>query len=98
MLVTTVILWSLNFTVTKYVLDHGFKPLAYSTVRYGAATVIFTLPPGYRPGGNAHIAVPTSSAPASRIQIMTNGEVRVNVVMTGASWCSLANISFPADN
>jgi drug/metabolite transporter (DMT)-like permease len=42
MLVTTVILWSLNFTVTKYVLEHGFKPLAYSTVRYGAATVIFT--------------------------------------------------------
>jgi drug/metabolite transporter (DMT)-like permease len=42
MLVTTVILWALNFTVTKYVLEHGFKPLAYSTVRYGAATVIFT--------------------------------------------------------
>ena len=42
MLVTTVILWALNFTVTKYVLDHGFKPLAYSTVRYGAATAIFT--------------------------------------------------------
>jgi drug/metabolite transporter (DMT)-like permease len=42
MLVTTVMLWALNFTVTKYVLDHGFKPLAYSTVRYGAATVIFT--------------------------------------------------------
>jgi drug/metabolite transporter (DMT)-like permease len=42
MLVTTVMLWALNFTVTKYVLDHGFRPLAYSTVRYGAATVIFT--------------------------------------------------------
>jgi len=42
MLVTTVMLWALNFTVTKYVLDHGFKPLAYATVRYGAATVIFT--------------------------------------------------------
>lgn len=42
MLVTTVLLWSFNFTVTKYVLDHGFKPLAYATVRYGAATVIFT--------------------------------------------------------
>ncbi|MDX6411222.1 MAG: hypothetical protein QOE91_738 [Gaiellaceae bacterium] len=42
MLATTVMLWALNFTVTKYVLDHGFKPLAYSTVRYGAATVIFT--------------------------------------------------------
>jgi drug/metabolite transporter (DMT)-like permease len=42
MLLITVVLWALNFTVTKYVLDHGFKPLAYSTVRYGAATVIFT--------------------------------------------------------
>jgi drug/metabolite transporter (DMT)-like permease len=42
MLATTVMLWALNFTVTKYVLDHGFRPLAYSTVRYGAATVIFT--------------------------------------------------------
>ena len=42
MLLVTVVLWALNFTVTKYVLEHGFKPLAYSTVRYGAATVIFT--------------------------------------------------------
>ena len=42
MLITTVMLWALNFTVTKYVLEYGFKPLAYSTVRYGAATVIFT--------------------------------------------------------
>lgn len=41
MLLTTVILWSLNFTVTKYVLEHGFKPLAYSTTRYGAAALIF---------------------------------------------------------
>jgi len=28
--------------VTKYVLEHGFQPLAYSTVRYGFATIIFT--------------------------------------------------------
>jgi hypothetical protein len=28
--------------VTKYVLEHGFQPLAYSTVRYGMATIIFT--------------------------------------------------------
>jgi drug/metabolite transporter (DMT)-like permease len=42
MLMTTVLLWAFNFTVTKYVLEHGFKPLAYSTVRYGAATVLFT--------------------------------------------------------
>ena len=42
MLLATVVLWALNFTVTKYVLEHGFKPLAYSTVRYGMATIIFT--------------------------------------------------------
>ncbi len=42
MLAATVVLWALNFTVTKYVLEHGFQPLAYSTVRYGAATIIFT--------------------------------------------------------
>jgi drug/metabolite transporter (DMT)-like permease len=42
MLLVTVVLWALNFTVTKYVLEHGFQPLAYSTVRYGIATIIFT--------------------------------------------------------
>jgi len=42
MLMTTVLLWALNFTVTKYVLEQGFQPLAYSTVRYGMATIIFT--------------------------------------------------------
>jgi LPXTG-motif cell wall-anchored protein len=42
MLTATVFLWALNFTVTKYVLEHGFKPLAYSTTRYGAATILFT--------------------------------------------------------
>jgi len=42
MLLATVVLWALNFTVTKYVLEHGFQPLAYSTVRYGVATIIFT--------------------------------------------------------
>src|SRR5580765_1287898 len=42
MLLATVLLWALNFTVTKYVLEHGFQPLAYSTVRYGMATIIFT--------------------------------------------------------
>jgi len=42
MLLATIVLWALNFTVTKYVLEHGFQPLAYSTVRYGIATIIFT--------------------------------------------------------
>jgi drug/metabolite transporter (DMT)-like permease len=41
MLLATVVIWSLNFTVTKYVLNHGFKPLAYSAVRFAAAAVLF---------------------------------------------------------
>jgi drug/metabolite transporter (DMT)-like permease len=41
MLLATVLIWSLNFTVTKYVLNHGFKPLAYSAVRFSAAALLF---------------------------------------------------------
>jgi drug/metabolite transporter (DMT)-like permease len=41
MLLGTVLLWALNSTVTRYVLTHGFEPLAYATIRYAAATVLF---------------------------------------------------------
>jgi len=41
MLIATIVIWSLNFTVTRYVLQHGFHPLAYSTVRYGIAATLF---------------------------------------------------------
>ncbi len=41
MLLGTVSLWALNFTVSKYILDEGFHPLAYSSVRYAAAALIF---------------------------------------------------------
>jgi drug/metabolite transporter (DMT)-like permease len=41
MLLSTVTLWALNFTVSKYVLTHGFKPLAFSSTRYAAAAAIF---------------------------------------------------------
>jgi drug/metabolite transporter (DMT)-like permease len=41
MLVATVTLWALNFTVSKYILDKGFHPLAYSSVRYAAAALVF---------------------------------------------------------
>jgi drug/metabolite transporter (DMT)-like permease len=40
MLIAVVCLWALNFTVTRYVLTHGFEPLAYSTIRYGAAALV----------------------------------------------------------
>jgi len=41
MLLTTIVLWSLNLTVSRYILTHGFQPLAYATVRYGLAAAVF---------------------------------------------------------
>jgi drug/metabolite transporter (DMT)-like permease len=41
MLLATVLIWSLNFTVTKYVLNQGFKPLAYGGLRFGTAAILF---------------------------------------------------------
>ena len=41
MLLVTVLLWALNLTVTRYILTHGFEPLAYATYRYGLAAAIF---------------------------------------------------------
>ena len=41
MLIVTVVIWSLNFTVTKYVLNHHFRPLAYSGLRFAAAASLF---------------------------------------------------------
>src|SRR3954452_23728641 len=39
-LVATVLIWAFNVTVTRYVLTHGFQPLAYGAVRYGAAALL----------------------------------------------------------
>ena len=41
MLLGAVLLWALNVTVTKYMLEHGWLPLAYATIRYFAAISIF---------------------------------------------------------
>jgi drug/metabolite transporter (DMT)-like permease len=41
MLLATVCLWALNFTASKYVITHGFAPLAYATPRYALAALIF---------------------------------------------------------
>ena len=41
MLLSAIGLWALNLTVSRYILTHGFQPLAYSTVRYGLASVVF---------------------------------------------------------
>jgi drug/metabolite transporter (DMT)-like permease len=41
MLLGTVVLWALNITVTKYMFEHGWLPLAYGTIRYFAAIALF---------------------------------------------------------
>jgi drug/metabolite transporter (DMT)-like permease len=46
MLLTTVTLWGLNFTAAKYLITHGFAPLAFASPRYllgGAFFVVLTL-------------------------------------------------------
>jgi drug/metabolite transporter (DMT)-like permease len=43
MLLVTVTIWAFNFTVTKYAFENGFKPLAYSSVRFTAAGLLFAL-------------------------------------------------------
>jgi drug/metabolite transporter (DMT)-like permease len=40
MLIATIVIWAFNITVTKYVLTHGFQPLAYGAIRYGAAAIV----------------------------------------------------------
>jgi drug/metabolite transporter (DMT)-like permease len=40
MLLATVSIWAFNFTVTRYALTHGFQPLAYGALRFGAAAVV----------------------------------------------------------
>jgi drug/metabolite transporter (DMT)-like permease len=41
MLLGAVLLWALNVTVSKYLLEHGWHPLTYGTIRYLAAIVLF---------------------------------------------------------
>jgi drug/metabolite transporter (DMT)-like permease len=40
MLAATIVIWAFNITVTKYVLTHGFRPLAYGAIRYAAAALL----------------------------------------------------------
>jgi drug/metabolite transporter (DMT)-like permease len=50
MLAGAVVLWALNLTLSKYLLTHGLKPLAYSILRYGAASLIFLVLAQWREG------------------------------------------------
>jgi len=43
MLLGTVLLWALNVVVTKWMLENGWQPLGYGTIRYGLAILVFWL-------------------------------------------------------
>jgi drug/metabolite transporter (DMT)-like permease len=43
MLLSTVLLWALNITVTRYMILKGWSPLAYATVRYFLAVSLFVI-------------------------------------------------------
>jgi drug/metabolite transporter (DMT)-like permease len=40
LLLATVAIWALNVSFTRYVLTHGFLPLAYASIRYAAAAIL----------------------------------------------------------
>ena len=66
-LLGTVALWALNITVTRYVLTHGFLPLAYSTTRYAVAALlalafVFVLERSFRIGGRDLVVVVAAAA------------------------------------
>jgi drug/metabolite transporter (DMT)-like permease len=42
LLLVTVLFWSFNFTVVKYALTHGWKPLSYSSVRFAIGAALFS--------------------------------------------------------
>jgi drug/metabolite transporter (DMT)-like permease len=41
MLLTTIVLWALSLSASRYLLTHGLKPLTYSALRYGIGSVVF---------------------------------------------------------
>jgi drug/metabolite transporter (DMT)-like permease len=41
MLLTVCLIWSLNFSVSKFILDEGFQPLAYSALRFSLGALAF---------------------------------------------------------
>jgi drug/metabolite transporter (DMT)-like permease len=60
MLLGTVLFWGFNVVVTKYLLTHGLRPLAYACLRYGGAAIVFGAFVRAREG---RVAVPRSDWP-----------------------------------
>ena len=74
MLLVTVTLWALNFSVSKYILDHGFTPLTYSATRYGVAALIF-LAIVLAVGGHAPHQAPRSAIVAGAVALLLTNQL-----------------------
>lgn len=81
MLLTTVLLWALNLSVTRYILTHGLQPLSYATVRYGLAALIF-------------IALTLFAEQTLRIQ---RRHLPLVAVATGTLWLNQVSFVFALD-
>jgi drug/metabolite transporter (DMT)-like permease len=67
MLLATVVIWSFNITVTRYALTNGWHPLAYSSLRYSAAALLFAavtshLERSFRVGGRRDLVILLSAS------------------------------------
>src|SRR4051812_44322186 len=60
MLITVVMCWGFNVVVTRYLLTHGFQPLAYASLRYGLGALVCAVVVRVREGG---IGVPRADWP-----------------------------------
>jgi hypothetical protein len=66
----------------------------------GNGSVIFTLPAGFRPPEDLHIGVQNGANAVCRINIMRNGDVKINytsiATAAGSSgWWTIGGINFP---
>jgi drug/metabolite transporter (DMT)-like permease len=62
MLSSTIVIWAFNITVTRYVLTHGFRPLAYASIRYTGAVILagsiaFALEGSFAVGGRRDLGL-----------------------------------------
>src|SRR3954469_22243759 len=67
MLLSTILLWAFNVVVTRYVLTNGFLPLAYASIRYALATLLFAavtfaLERSFSAGGRRSVALLAGAA------------------------------------
>ena len=83
MLLSTIGLWALNLTVSRYILTHGFQPLAYSSTRYGLAAADLRRPRRSRSSARCGSRVVTSVSRRRRQPSSTSTRSRSSTRSSG---------------